>query len=84
MPHSHLLCVVYNDRMKQNQMHILEWAEQQKREKAAAAQAERDEEAAYANQETNILRMRSMLEDDSATRKAAYMKQIQMENRKMA
>ena len=46
-------------------MHILEWADQQKREKAAAAQAERDEEAAFAAQEENINRMRGMLEDDS-------------------
>ena len=57
--------LVYNERMKQNQMHILEWADQQKREKAAAAQAERDEEAAFAAQEENINRMRGMLEDDS-------------------
>ena len=66
------LLVVYNDRMKQNQMQILEWAEQQKREKAAAANADKEEEKAYADQSTNILRMRGMLEDDNAQRKAAY------------
>ena len=58
--------------MKQNQMQILEWAEQQKREKAAAAQADKEEEKAYADQDTNILRMRGMLEDDNAQRKAAF------------
>ena len=55
---------VYNERMKQNAQNQKDWADQQRRENMAAAQAEREEEAAWAAQEEAILRMRGMLEDE--------------------
>ena len=50
----------------------------------AAAEASRQEEANWAAQEEAILRMRGMLEDENAARKAAYAKQMQEENKRMA
>ena len=50
----------------------------------AAAEAQRQEEANWAAQEEAILRMRGMLEDENAARKAAYAKQMQEENKRMA
>ena len=50
--------------MKLNAKNQRDWADQQRRENMAAAQAERDEEAAWAAQEEAILRMRGMLEDE--------------------
>ena len=50
----------------------------------AAAEAQREEEANWAAQEEAILRMRGMLEDENAARKAAYAKQMQEENKRMA
>ena len=61
-----------------------DWATQQVRENMAAAEAQREEEKAWANQEDAILRMRGMLEDEQNQRKADYAKQIQMENKRMA
>ena len=49
--------------MIQNAKNINDWATQQKREKMAAAQADKDEEASYAKQTEAITRMRGMLED---------------------
>jgi hypothetical protein len=62
--------------MKLNAQNQRDWADQQRREMAAAAQAEREEEMAFAAQEEAILRMRGMLEDEANQRKAAYQKQI--------
>ena len=70
--------------MRLNAQNQRDWADQQKREHMAAAQAQKEEEQAYAAQDEAILRMRGMLEDEQRQRKEAYMKQIQMENKRMA
>ena len=70
--------------MIQNAKNINDWATQQKREKMAAAQAEKDEEAAYAKQTDAITRMRGMLEDEMNAKRAAMMKEMQQENQRMA
>ena len=61
-----------------------EWATQQCRERKAAADAEREEEKAFSNQEEAINRMRGMLDDENAQRKAEYQRQIMLENKRMA
>ena len=61
-----------------------EWANQQMRERKAAQEAEAEEEANYAAQSEAILRMRGMLEDENAQRKAQYAKQMQEENKRLA
>ena len=58
--------------MRKNAELQKEWADQQKREKNQAAADAAAEEAAWADQEQTILRMRGMLEDENAQRKAAY------------
>ena len=70
--------------MRLNAQNQRDWADQQRRENMAAAEANREEEKAFAAQEEAILRMRGMLEDENRQRKEAYMKQIQMENKRMA
>jgi len=50
----------------------------------AAAQAQRDEDQAFAHQEEAVLRMRGMLEDESSQRKANFAKQMMEENKEMA
>ena len=50
--------------MKRNAQNQRDWADQQRRENMAAAEAQREEEKAWANQEDAILRMRGMLEDE--------------------
>lgn len=70
--------------MKKNAELQKEWATQQLREKRAAIEAERDEDRSYAAQDESILRMRGMLEDETNQRKAAYAKQIQDENKRLA
>lgn len=70
--------------MKLNAQNQRDWADQQRRENMAAAEAQREEEKAWAHQEDTILRMRGMLEDEQNQRKADYAKQIQMENKRMA
>ena len=57
--------LVYHERMALNAKNQRDWADQQKREKAAAIAAEQEEEKAWAMQETTILRMRGMLEDEN-------------------
>ena len=70
--------------MRLNAQNQKDWADQQHRENMAAAEAQREEEKAWAHQEDTILRMRGMLEDEQNQRKADYAKQIQMENKRMA
>ena len=70
--------------MIQNAKNINDWATQQKREKMAAAQADKDEEASYAKQTEAITRMRGMLEDEMNQKRAAMMKEMQQENQRMA
>lgn len=61
-----------------------DWADQQKRENAAATEANREEDRNFAAQEEAILRMRGMLEDEGQARKNAYAKQMMEENKQMA
>ena len=61
--------IVYNDRMMQNASNIKDWADQKKRENNAAAQSEKDEDAAYAAQTNAILRMRGLLEDEATQKR---------------
>ena len=70
--------------MRLNAQNQRDWADQQKREHQAAAAQEAEENKAYAAQEEAVLRMRGMLDDEMAQRKADYAKQIQMENKRMA
>ena len=78
------LSVVYAQRMQQNATLINEWATQQCREKKAAAQQEAHEEAEYAQQTQAITRMRGMLEDEMNSKRAAMMKEMQEENKRLA
>ena len=80
----HFVCLVYNQRMALNAQNQRDWADQQIRERRANAAAEVEEEKCYAEQEQAILRMRSMLEDENAERKANYQKQIADENKRLA
>lgn len=70
--------------MRLNAQNQRDWADQQRRENQAAADSQREEEANWAAQEEAILRMRGMLEDENAAQKAAYAKQMQEENKRMA
>ena len=70
--------------MALNAQNQRDWADQQIRERRANAAAEVEEEKCYAEQEQAILRMRSMLEDENAERKANYQKQIADENKRLA
>jgi len=45
---------------------------------------QKEENKNYAAQEEAVLRMRGMLEDDNAAKKAAYAKEMQAENKRMA
>ena len=54
------------------------------REHAQANEENRLEEQAWANETEAHLRMRGMLEDEATAKKAAYMKQVQEENKRMA
>ena len=51
--------------MRLNAQNQRDWADQQRRENMAAAEANREEEKAFAAQEEAILRMRGMLEDEN-------------------
>lgn len=75
---------VYHERMRLNAQNQRDWADQQRREHQAQAAADREEEKNYADQEEAILRMRGMLEDENAARKAAYHRAIVEENKRMA
>ena len=66
------LLTVYNDRMRLNAQNQRDWADQQIRERRSNAAASAEEERQWAEQEQAHLRMRSMLEDENAERKAAY------------
>ena len=70
--------------MMQNAANIKDWADQQKRENSAAAQAEKDEDTAYAAQTDAILRMRGLLEDEATAKRNKMMKEMQEENKRMA
>merc|ERR1711871_1684307 len=70
--------------MKKNAELINEWANQQCREKKAAAENERDEEKAYAVQTETITRMRGMLEDEMTDKRNQMMKEMQAENKRLA
>ena len=45
---------------------------------------QKEENKNYAAQEEAVLRMRGMLEDENAAKKAAYAKEMQAENKRMA
>lgn len=70
--------------MRLNAQNQRDWAAQQHRENANQQAADREEEKNYAAQEEAVLRMRGMLEDENAARKAAHMKAMQEENKRMA
>ena len=70
--------------MRLNAQNQKDWADQQIREHRAQAAADREEEKNYADQEEAILRMRGMLEDENAARKAAHHRAIVDENKRMA
>ena len=76
--------IVYNERMRKNAELQKEWADQQMRERRAAAEDEKNQEMAYAQQEEAILRMRGMLEDECSQRKADYAAAIRDENKRLA
>ena len=76
--------LVYNNRMMLNAQNQRDWADQQIRERRANAAAEVEEEKCYAEQEQAILRMRSMLEDENAEKKANYQRMIADENKRLA
>ena len=61
-----------------------EWAAQQHRENVQQKNNDIEEEKNYANQEEAVLRMRGMLEDEQNARKAAFAKEMQRENQRMA
>ena len=70
--------------MMLNAQNQRDWADQQIRERRANAAAEVEEEKCYAEQEQAILRMRSMLEDENAEKKANYQRMIADENKRLA
>mgnify|MGYP000625071037 CR=1 FL=1 len=70
--------------MQVNAQNQRDWADQQMRERKQAQEAEAEDERLYAQQTEAITRMRGMLEDENAARQAAYRKQIQQENLRMA
>ena len=76
--------LVYNTRMALNAQNQRDWADQQIREHRANAAAEVEEEKCFAEQEQAILRMRSMLEDENAEKKANYQRMIADENKRLA
>ena len=61
-----------------------QWCEEQKAEKAAQQEMDKQEEADYATQTATITRMRGMLEDEATTKRNAAMKQLQADNAKLA
>lgn len=77
-------CAVYNDRMATNAQNQREWADQQMRERRQAQAQEAEDERLYAAQTDAITRMRGMLEDEANAKKAAYMREMQAENKRMA
>merc|ERR1712151_1457097 len=74
--------LLYNDRMKRNAQNQKDWADQQMREKRQAKAHE--DERQYAAQTEAITRMRGMLEDEATQKKAAMMKAMQEENKRLA
>lgn len=76
--------LLHNDRMKRNAQNQRDWADQQAREKRQAQAQEKYDEAAYAAQTEAITRMRGMLEDEAAQKKAAMLKALQDENKRLA
>ena len=67
-----------------NAQNIRDFADQKARENKAEQARQVEEEKNYAAQEEALLRMRGMLEDENRQRQAAYAKDIQMENKRMA
>merc|ERR1712127_158004 len=76
--------LMYNNRMALNAQNQRDWADQQIRERRANAAAEVEEEKCFAEQEQAILRVRSMLEDENAEKKANYQRMIADENKRLA
>ena len=70
--------------MKVNAKNQRDWADQQIREKKAAAAAEKQADFEYAQQQDAIGRMIGMLQDEGSSNKAQMMKKIQQENQAMA
>lgn len=70
--------------MMLNAQNQRDWADQQHRENVAQQNADCEEEKNFAAQEEAVLRMRGMLEDESNARKAAFAKDMQQENMRMA
>lgn len=70
--------------MRLNAQNQRDWADQQIREHRAVAASEQEQEKNWSEQTEAILRMRGMLEDENAARKAAYHKSIVDENKRMA
>ena len=57
---------------------------QQKQEKHQQTREETEEEKAYADQTLAMTRMRGMLEDEMSAKRAAKLKEIQQENKRLA
>ena len=76
--------LLYHDRMLKNAELQKDWATQQVREKRQSAAAEKEEDDAYAHQTEVITRMRNMLEDEAAMKRAMMAKALQEENKRMA
>ncbi len=70
--------------MMQNAKTINEWADQKKREDKQQAAQEAEDERCYAAQQQAINRMKGMLEDEMAQKRANMNKQIQDENKRLA
>ena len=74
----------YHERIAIQAEQQKEWVQEQKREHATQAEMDRAEEEAYAQQTAAITRMRGMLEDEATAKKAAMMRAVQEENKRLA
>lgn len=74
----------YHERIAIQAQQQKEWCQQQTREHQQANAEDRAVEQAWCEQEEAVLRMRSMLEDEATAKKAAMMKAMQEENKRLA
>ena len=76
--------LLYHDRLAFQAAQQKAWVVQQQQELNDRNQAEKDEQEAYAQQTAVITRMRGMLQDESSDKKAAQLKALQAENKRIA
>ena len=76
--------LLYHDRIAFQAAQQKAWIEQQTQEHNDRVQAEIDEQKAYDEQTAAITRMRGMLQDESSQKKAAQLKALQEENKRIA